>query len=735
MRASTAGEDRAYEPRHHTERIKGRCFNLPKPSGPGILAGRPTFTAGQMLLAFVLDFHLDLAVFVLLALAAVWWAHRSAPSSLENIPYPRAYFPSLAALLLGALVATHYAGETERSHLRDMLQGLAPTYANEMDAMGLRTLGTDTRADDPVYLRILEAQKRWLSVNPGVSDIYSAILTEDDRILLIADSETDYDRDGDFSDLHEQRSPITTELEDTFGEFHNALSGKALFGENPHEDAWGFWVSAYVNLGKNHQGLPILVGVDYRASEWLQQILAQRLLVLTLFALLTAVAISVGRSTREARADVARERHLKELLQAASETAEAASMAKGSFLASMSHEIRTPMNGVLGMLELARGTPLNPDQRSLIDTAFESGKALLQILNDILDYSKAEAGMLHVESVDCNLRTLVTEITGLHTAIARSRGLATSIHIAPDVPPLVRCDPYRLRQVLNNLISNSLKFTQEGGISLMVERNPATENAPEGLLRFSVRDSGIGVPREHQHLIFEPFTQGDQSTSRRFGGTGLGLAICKRLVTMMGGQIGVDSAEGIGSIFWFTLPLEEALEGESETPPAAATPAMPATPPTIEAPERPEQPTMPPAKPAGLTAQNGAGYAADVLIVEDNEVNQLVTTGMLRRLGYSSEIAADGLTALEKLGSKRYGLVLMDMQMPGMDGVEATRVWREREDPGSRVPIVAMTANVLASDRDVCIKAGMDDFIGKPVHMDELRGKLETNLPGTRVVR
>ena len=144
---------------------------------------------------------------------------------------------------------------------------------------------------------------------------------------------------------------------------------------------------------------------------------------------------------------------------------------------------------------------------------------------------------------------------------------------------------------------------------------------------------------------------------------------------------------------------------------------------------------MPPAKPAGLTAQNGAGYAADVLIVEDNEVNQLVTTGMLRRLGYSSEIAADGLTALEKLGSKRYGLVLMDMQMPGMDGVEATRVWREREEPGSRVPIVAMTANVLASDRDVCIKAGMDDFIGKPVHMDELRGKLETNLPGTRVVR
>jgi signal transduction histidine kinase/CheY-like chemotaxis protein len=473
-----------------------------------------------------------------------------------------------------------------------------------------------------------------------------------------------------------------------------------------------------------------MIGVDYRASEWLQQILAQRLLVLTLFGLLTGVAISVSRSAREARADVVRERNLKELLQAASETAEAASMAKGSFLASMSHEIRTPMNGVLGMLELVRGTPLNDDQRELIDTAFDSGKSLLQILNDILDYSKAEAGMLHVESVDCNLRTLVTDITSLHTAIARSRGLSTSIHIAPDVPPLVRCDPFRLRQVLNNLISNALKFTTEGGISLMVERNPSPENAPEGLLRFSVRDSGMGVPREQQSVIFEPFTQGDQSTSRKFGGTGLGLAICKRLVTMMGGQIGVDSAEGIGSIFWFTLPLEESDARDVAEPGSPSADASVHTPPPAStAPPRDAQPAR---HPADATASSRE-YAADVLIVEDNEVNQLVTTGMLRRLGYTSEIAADGHSALEKLGTKRYGVVLMDMQMPGMDGVEATRAWREREDPGSRLPIIAMTANVLSSDREICIDAGMDDFIGKPVHMDELRSKLERNLGTTQV--
>jgi hypothetical protein len=611
-----------------------------------------------------------------------------------------------------------------------MLQGLAPTFANEMEMMGLLKLGTDTRPDDPAYLRILEAQKRWLAVNPGVSDIYSALLTNDDRVLLIADSETDYDGNGQFNGAKEQRVPIGTELEDTYGEFHGAMTGNLRFGEHPHEDDWGFWVSAYVSLGNNHEGLPVMIGVDYRASEWLQQILGQRLLVLTLFGLLTGVAISVSRSAREARADVVRERNLKELLQAASETAEAASMAKGSFLASMSHEIRTPMNGVLGMLELVRGTPLNDDQRELVDTAFDSGQSLLQILNDILDYSKAEAGMLHVESVDCNLRTLVTDITSLHTAIARSRGLTTSIHIAPDVPPLVRCDPFRLRQVLNNLISNALKFTTEGGISLMVERNPSPENAPEGLLRFSVRDSGMGVLREQQSVIFEPFTQADQSTSRKFGGTGLGLAICKRLVTMMGGQIGVDSAEGIGSIFWFTLPLEESDARDVAEPGSPSADASVHTPPPAStAPPRDAQPAR---HPADATASS-RDYAADVLIVEDNEVNQLVTTGMLRRLGYTSEIAADGHSALEKLGTKRYGVVLMDMQMPGMDGVEATRAWREREDPGSRLPIIAMTANVLSSDREICIDAGMDDFIGKPVHMDELRSKLERNLGTTQV--
>ena len=676
-----------------------------------------------MLLLRVLELHLDAVAFVLLVVAFAWYMHSQNAQDLEKVRYPRSYFPGLGAIILGGVLSAHYAGENERAHLRDTLQGLAPTFADEMEVMGVRSLGPETPPDDPRYLRIINAQKRWLAVNPGVSDIYSVLLTNDDRVLLIADSETDYNHDGDFDDANEQRIVIGTELEDSFGEFHDTMTGKLLFGEDPHEDKWGFWVSALLSLGNNAAGLPVMIGIDYQAEAWLRQILLQRTLVLSLFALLAGVAIRVGRSAREARADAARERSMMELLQAASETAEAASMAKGSFLASMSHEIRTPMNGVLGMLELVRGTPLTDEQRELVDTAFDSGQALLQILNDILDFSKAEAGMLHIENIPCDLRQLVSDITGLHTAIARSRGLGTSIHVAPDVPPLVRCDPFRLRQVLNNLIGNALKFTAEGGISLMVELNPAVENAPEVLLRFSVRDSGVGIPREQQERIFEAFTQADQGTSRRFGGTGLGLAICKRLVTMMGGQIGVESAGGIGSIFWFTLPLDVASPGEITRPQGL----VESTPP---GPEAPVSPT-----PVKLPSRRSTDYAADVLVVEDNEVNQLVTSGMLRRLGYTSEIAADGSIALEKLQSRRYGMVLMDMQMPGMDGVAATQAWRELEQPGARIPIVAMTANVQSSDREACLRAGMDDFLGKPVHMEELRSKLEANLPTARVTR
>jgi hypothetical protein len=674
-----------------------------------------------MLLAKLLEYHVDMAVFIVIVGLMVWLAHRLVPPDARDTPYPKVYVPALLALVLGAMGAAYFAGENQRDHLARLLQGLAPTFASEMETLGLRRLGPDTPPDDAVYLRIIEAQKRWLAVNPSVSDIYAAVLTPDDRVLLVADSETDYDRDGDYSEPREQRSPIGLELDDAFGEFHAAMLGEHRFGDDPHPDPWGYWVSAFVNMGTNTQGMPLVVGVDHQAVDWLRQILEQRVLMLCLFALIIAGCITFGRGTRLARADVAREREMRERLQAATEAAEAANLAKGAFLASISHEIRTPMNGVLGMLELVRSTPLGAEQREQLDTAFRSGKALLEVLNDVLDYSKAEAGMLRIERVDCNPRELVREVTALLTAIARSKGLTTSIQISAEVPRLVRCDPFRLRQVLNNLMSNAIKFTTQGTIELTIDATRTDPAGRETELRFTVRDSGIGIPRAGQALIFEPFKQGEPSTSRRFGGTGLGLSICKRLVTMMGGQIGVESAEDVGSTFWFTLPVEVVDAGGTGTVEVIApggTPA-PQPPPAGGAPAATAPPDV------RLPAADRSAYSADVLVVEDNEVNQVVTRGMLGRLGYSCEIAADGIQALAKLATRRYRVVLMDMQMPGLDGVEATRRWREQEPDGCHVPIIAMTANVLPGDEETCRSAGMDDFLGKPVHLEELRLKLE----------
>jgi len=599
------------------------------------------------------------------------------------------------------------------NQVRDGLSRVASAAAALVDTDLHASFTSSAQESSADYAHAIEPLRRLQRSDPSIAFVYTFVL-RDGKVRFVLDPTPEGDADGDGLDdkshIMEAYDHATPEMLESLVKHHASCDSE------PNTDPWGSFVSAYAPLLTRSGEYVGSVGIDLKADSYLDELAWIRNAAIAGSALAMAFSLAVGLVVWRLRSRSARDAMALRLLVAdlsiARDAAEESSRIKTEFLATISHEIRTPMNGVIGMNEMLLGSTLDASQRDMAETVQGSANALLTIVNDILDFSRLEAEQFQSHDADFNLLKLVGRVCAFVTPQARSKNLELVCLFEPQVLPCVRGDANSIRQVVHNLLMNAVKFTERGNVTIHVRIIHVEGAQPR--LRCEVRDTGIGIAPAAIKSLFQSFSQVDGSYSRKYGGTGLGLAISKRLVELMDGEIGVSSEGPQGSTFWFELPILLALDaGSIKEFPLSATGHDPRS-------SLPMTQSKPVTTMVELPAM-GTSVGLNVLVAEDSSVNQKVVLMMLAKLGCRTKAVWNGLEALDALETADYDLVLMDCQMPEMDGFAASTAIRTREAGRRHTRIVALTANAMPGDREKCLAAGMDDYLSKPVSKADLQ--------------